>query len=238
MIVLIHDLEIHDFDVQHDFISVFNNKFNQYYRWLFDFTFIFQIMQSSSPTTNLTIYTFAVNTDSVLRNTRDCLCTFILLFPIAFSLGLFPQINTFAAYTLEQTDMHIFGGNATCSTLAAFFGVLRSIFVVLLLVGPAYAGLIEAGSTQHILFSIFCALLVSLSYHLSRCASDYAQLWVLIKRHVLPNEFFYTPVIAAAEKKVSTTDERRESSESTTCGESSAETETRRCSGQDSNFIG
>uniref|UniRef100_A0A6M2DZ74 Pecanex-like protein n=1 Tax=Xenopsylla cheopis TaxID=163159 RepID=A0A6M2DZ74_XENCH len=132
--------------------------------------------------------------------------------------------------------MHLFGGNATCSTLAAFFGVLRSILVVLLLAGPAYAGLVEAGSTQHILFSIFCALLVSLSYHLSRCASDYTQLWVLIKKHVLPNEFFYTPVIAMAEKKVSTED-RRESSESTTCGESSAETETRRCSGQDNNFI-
>lgn len=186
---------------------------------------------------NLTIYTFAINIDSILCNTRDSLCIFILLFPIAFSLGLFPQINTFVAYTLEQTDMHLFGGNATCSTLAAFFGVLRSILVVLLLAGPAYAGLVEAGSTQHILFSIFCALLVSLSYHLSRCASDYTQLWVLIKKHVLPNEFFYTPVIAMAEKKVSTED-RRESSESTTCGESSAETETRRCSGQDNNFIG
>lgn len=31
-------------------------------------------------------------------------------FPITFLLGLFPQINTFVIYFLEQIDIHLFGG--------------------------------------------------------------------------------------------------------------------------------
>lgn len=31
-------------------------------------------------------------------------------FPITFLVGLFPQINTFTIYLLEQIDMHFFGG--------------------------------------------------------------------------------------------------------------------------------
>lgn len=42
---------------------------------------------------------------------------FLLCFPIIFSLGLFPQINTFLMYLLEQIDMHVFGGNAAGSLL-------------------------------------------------------------------------------------------------------------------------
>lgn len=44
-----------------------------------------------------------------------CLCSlhgagFTYCFPIAFLVGLFPQINTFAIYLLEQVDMHLLGG--------------------------------------------------------------------------------------------------------------------------------
>lgn len=41
----------------------------------------------------------------------------LLCFPLIFSLGLFPQINTFLMYLLEQIDMHVFGGNAAGSLL-------------------------------------------------------------------------------------------------------------------------
>lgn len=35
---------------------------------------------------------------------------FTYCFPITFLLGLFPQINTFVIYVLEQIDIHFFGG--------------------------------------------------------------------------------------------------------------------------------
>ena len=35
----------------------------------------------------------------------------VLCLPVIFTIGLLPQVNTFIMYTMEQTDMHIFGGN-------------------------------------------------------------------------------------------------------------------------------
>jgi len=59
--------------------------------------------------------------------------------------------------------------------------VVRSVLAVMLLYGPLYGALDEQRGTQYILFSIFCAMLVPLGYHLSRCASDFSHLWRLIK---------------------------------------------------------
>lgn len=50
-----------------------------------------------------------------------------------------------------------------------------------MLYGFAFGGLSEPRSTQHVLFSCFCALLVSTAYHLSRSASDCTYLWMIIK---------------------------------------------------------
>ena len=44
---------------------------------------------------------------------------FILFFPILFTLGLLPQVNTFLMYSLEQWDMHVFGGNGKTAFLPA-----------------------------------------------------------------------------------------------------------------------
>uniref|UniRef100_A0A0A1XDM5 Pecanex-like protein n=1 Tax=Zeugodacus cucurbitae TaxID=28588 RepID=A0A0A1XDM5_ZEUCU len=110
---------------------------------------------------------------------------FLLCFPIIFSLGLFPQINTFLMYLLEQIDMHVFGGNAAGSLLGAFLCVLRSILGIMLLYGPLYSAFAEARGTQFIVFSLFCAILVPLGYHLSRSASDFSHLWALIKNCIV-----------------------------------------------------
>ncbi len=91
-------------------------------------------------------------------------------------------------YVLEQTDIHLFGGNATSSLLSAFYCVARSLLAVGTLIGFAYGGLTgEAHSvhTQEILFSIFCALTVAVSYHLSRSSSDPTVFFSLIKRQLL-----------------------------------------------------
>jgi hypothetical protein len=126
----------------------------------------------------------------VLLLIRDFLVKFILFFPILFSLGLFPQINTFIMYLLEQVDMHIFGGNAMSSLLASFYCIFRSILAVIVMNGFAYGGLSEPKGSRHILFSIFCACLVACSYHLSRSASDPSHLWNIVKRHVWPTDIY------------------------------------------------
>ncbi len=82
----------------------------------------------------------------------------------------------------------MFGGNASSSLGSSTFCVVRSVLAVAVLLGFAYGGLTgEAHSThtREILFSIFCALLVTLSYHMSRSSSDPTVVLSLIKRQLL-----------------------------------------------------
>lgn len=112
-----------------------------------------------------------------LSSVRSFLLLLILCFPIIFSLGLLPQISTFAVHILEQLDVHVFGGTAVTGLSSAVYVIVRSCFLVALLYGPAYAGLKEPASSQHILFSAYCGLLVASCYHISRCSSDPSTLW-------------------------------------------------------------
>lgn len=142
-----------------------------------------------------------LSSQQILLASRDFFIKFILAFPAFFSLGLFPQINTFLMYLLEQIDMHFFGGNATSSLLAASHCVFRSILAVIVLLGLAYGGLVELKGSQHILFSIFCACLVASAYHLSRCASDPSHIWNIIKRHLWLPDVYHEDVNLDEEKE-------------------------------------
>ena len=150
--------------------------------------------RSFDDTKPITIYGFEMNERDFLQVIQEILSKFLLFFPLAFSLGLFPQVNTFLMYLLEQIDMHVFGGNATSSLSAAVYCVVRSVAAIGVLYGFAYSGLVEGKKSQHqkhnILFSIFCGLLVPIAYHLSRSASDYTLIWNLIKKHLLPPELY------------------------------------------------
>ncbi|XP_071961858.1 pecanex-like protein 1 isoform X2 [Antedon mediterranea] len=119
---------------------------------------------------------------------RDVLVDFVLLFPIIFLLGLLPQCNTFAMYVLETVDIHIFGGNATTGVGAACYAAARSVFTVLILCGFAYGAFASENAEMSVFFSVFCALLVPISYHLSRSACNPDVLWTIIKQYVLPDE--------------------------------------------------
>lgn len=144
--------------------------------------------------TTFTLYGVYFTNQAMVKVSRDVLVTFLLCFPIVFSLGLFPQINTFLMYLLEQIDIHVFGGNATSSLLASAYCVCRSVLVVCFLYGFAFGALSEPKNSQHILFSIFCGLLVSTAYHLSRSASDPSGLWNIVKRHLWPpHDFLHDP---------------------------------------------
>ncbi|XP_037072385.1 pecanex-like protein 1, partial [Pollicipes pollicipes] len=114
----------------------------------------------------------------------------LVLLPLLFTSGLLPQVDTFAMYLLEQADIHLCGGTAATSLWAAATAWLRSLLAVAALYGFAYGGLRENGTkptAQHILFSIFCGLLVSLSYHLSRSPSDPTLLIQVLSRYLCPD---------------------------------------------------
>lgn len=107
---------------------------------------------------------------------------FLLSFPLLFSFGFLPQISTFLMYFFEQIDINIFGGTAATTGLtSATYSLLRSIFATSLLYAFALIALIDTKSTQTATFSVFCGLLLSSSYHLSRSSSDPSIYWNLIK---------------------------------------------------------
>uniref|UniRef100_A0A671XBM4 Pecanex-like protein n=1 Tax=Sparus aurata TaxID=8175 RepID=A0A671XBM4_SPAAU len=136
-----------------------------------------------------TLYGVALTSSLVLASARDLVIVFTLCFPIIFFVGLLPQVNTFVMYLFEQLDIHVFGGNASTSLLSALYSILRSIVTVALLYGFCYGALKESWEPHHIpvLFSVFCGLLVAVSYHLSRQSSDPSVLISLIQSKILPN---------------------------------------------------
>uniref|UniRef100_A0A672GCD2 Pecanex-like protein n=1 Tax=Salarias fasciatus TaxID=181472 RepID=A0A672GCD2_SALFA len=110
---------------------------------------------------------------------RDMLIVFALCFPVIFLFGLLPQVNTFVMCLLEQIDMHVFGGTATTSPLSSLFSLIRSVLVAALLYGFCLGAINAPWGDAHVpvLFSVFCGLLLALSYHLSRQSSDPTILW-------------------------------------------------------------
>ncbi|XP_048060750.1 pecanex-like protein 2 isoform X2 [Megalobrama amblycephala] len=136
-----------------------------------------------------TLYGITIVTSDTLQYVQDILVGFTYCFPVMFLLGLFPQINTFVIYFLEQIDMHFFGGTAATGLPSAVYCIVRSLIALSLLYGFCLGALKEPWDEQHIpaLFSGFCALLVVLSYHLSRQSSDPSVLFSLIKSKLMPS---------------------------------------------------
>nr|Q98UF7.1 RecName: Full=Pecanex-like protein 1; AltName: Full=Pecanex homolog protein 1 [Takifugu rubripes]AAK13590.1 pecanex [Takifugu rubripes] len=135
-----------------------------------------------------TLYGVALTSSLVLASARDLVIVFTLCFPIIFFVGLLPQVNTFVMYLFEQLDIHVFGGNASTSLLSALYSILRSIVTVALLYCFCYGALKENWEPHHIpvLFSVFCGLLVAVSYHLSRQSSDPSVLMYVPLSKVFP----------------------------------------------------
>uniref|UniRef100_A0A3Q2WTY2 Pecanex-like protein n=1 Tax=Haplochromis burtoni TaxID=8153 RepID=A0A3Q2WTY2_HAPBU len=153
---------------------------------------IWLLHYSSLRTTSsrFTLYGVALTSSLVLTSARDLVIVFTLCFPIIFFVGLLPQVNTFVMYLFEQLDIHVFGGNASTSLLSALYSILRSIVTVALLYGFCYGALkVSTWEPHHIpvLFSVFCGLLVAVSYHLSRQSSDPSVLLSLVQSKILPN---------------------------------------------------
>lgn len=149
----------------------------------------------------LKIYGIDLTNRPLLLYLREGILLLILFFPLLFSIGLFPQFNTFSMYVFEQLDIHLFGGNGTSSLFASFICFVKSWVTVGLLYGFAYGAMSEAQSTQHLLFSIFCGLLVTSGYHLSRCASDSSIMWTVLKQIFCPDEDCFGEAVTVAKTK-------------------------------------
>ncbi|XP_051900937.1 pecanex-like protein 3 [Pristis pectinata] len=150
--------------------------------WLFDF---------ASQNNNLhpiSLYGITLFSAQSFACARDVVVVFTLCFPAIFLVGLMPQVNTFFMYLLEQLDMHAFGGTATTSPVSALYSFVRSLLVAALLYGFCFGAVKVPWEPQHVpvLFSVFCGLLVALSYHLSRQSSDPTTLWSLIRSKFFP----------------------------------------------------
>ncbi|XP_036887412.1 pecanex-like protein 1 isoform X7 [Sturnira hondurensis] len=150
--------------------------------WLLDYG------SKNLTTTKFKLYGVTFTNPLVLVSARDLVIVFILCFPVVFFVGLLPQVNTFVMYLCEQLDIHIFGGNATTSLLAALYSFVCSVVAVALLYGLCYGALKDSWDGQHIpvLFSVFCGLLVAVSYHLSRQSSDPSVLFSLMQSKIFP----------------------------------------------------
>lgn len=149
---------------------------------------IFNEILRNFKSSDFRVYGLRVADYDLILQVRNILLIFLLCFPIVFSLGLFPQINTFLMYVCEHLDIHLFGGNATTSLVSSLYCLCRSLIAVLILYGFAYGALLEPKSSQHILFSIFVGLLVAISYHLSRSSSDPTVIWDILKANLWPLE--------------------------------------------------
>ncbi|XP_013360126.1 PREDICTED: pecanex-like protein 2 [Chinchilla lanigera] len=134
------------------------------------------------------VYGLKLFSPESLQTARDHLIVFLYCFPAISLLGLFPQINTFCTYLLEQIDMLLFGGSAVSGIVSAVYSVGRSVLAATLLHVFCFSAVKEPWSTQHIpaLFSAFCGLLVALSYHLSRQSSDPSVLLSLFQCKLFP----------------------------------------------------
>ncbi|XP_066534602.1 pecanex-like protein 1 isoform X2 [Hoplias malabaricus] len=143
----------------------------------------------SNSSGRVSLYGLKLTGSVLLTSARDLIIVFTLCFPVIFFVGLLPQVNTFLMYLFEQLDIHVFGGNACSSLPSALYSVVRSVVTVAMLYGFCYGALEESWDPQHIpvLFSVFCGLLVAVSYHLSRQSSDPSVLMSLIQSKVFPN---------------------------------------------------
>ena len=144
---------------------------------------------------NFTIFRMNILSSSVIETLFEGSKILILFFPVIFSLGLLPQVDTFAIYLLEQIEMHVFGGTAATTGLtSAVYSFCRSFLTVCFLYGIALVSLyrvyhsakrIKGEFTYHaydVAFSIYCGIMTSMAYLLSRSSSDPTILVRLIKR--------------------------------------------------------
>lgn len=192
IILFLRFLTIRDEDV--DSVLINQNKFSLFKSYIAISNNINDILKKFS------LYGYILNR-SHFELLLCCFEILLLFFPLIFTFGLFPQITTFFLCILEQIDMYIFGGTAMNSLLGAILSLIRSILFTLILSSILFSSIysIQAVSnhqnydianndntnnspasvaasnnqfSQSVIFSVYCGLLVIISYFLSRQSSN------------------------------------------------------------------
>ncbi|OXB74865.1 UNVERIFIED_CONTAM: hypothetical protein H355_017140 [Colinus virginianus] len=115
-------------------------------------------------TTRFKLYGMAFTNPLLLLSARDLVIVFTLCFPIVFFIGLLPQVNTFVMYLCEQLDIHVFGGNATTSLLAALYSFICSIVAVALLYGLCYGALKVSKISERLQSDLIVCIVIGVLY--------------------------------------------------------------------------
>ncbi|KHN86373.1 Pecanex-like protein 1 [Toxocara canis] len=124
----------------------------------------------------------SVSNASIIAAVRDLIVALVLLLPVAFTLGLLPQVNTLLLHVAEQVEMHVFGGTACFSLLSAVLQLSKSMLALAVLCALAHVAHREdSNSVQNTFFSAFAAISVALSYLLSRSSSNPAMMALGLK---------------------------------------------------------
>lgn len=143
---------------------------------------------------SFTLYNTNLLCPAYVELVEQCTKLTLLLFPVIFTFGFLPQINTFFMHLLEQIDIHAFGGSASTTGLtSALYSVLRSCLFVCVLFGIGLLSISRTLQTKSLtnfsandynaMFSVFCALLILLAYLLSRYSSDPTDLFNLTRKY-------------------------------------------------------
>uniref|UniRef100_A0A8C5IXM7 Pecanex-like protein n=1 Tax=Junco hyemalis TaxID=40217 RepID=A0A8C5IXM7_JUNHY len=166
------------------------------------------LLDAGSKDTNPPVYTMyglKLFSPRSLQSARDHVIVFLYCFPAISLLGLFPQINTFCIYLLEQIDMLLFGGSAAAGFVSALYSISRSFVVLIVLYAFCFSAVKEPWDAQHIpaLFSTFCGLLVALSYHLIACKCFFADYSLQHTKEILKSDLIVCTAAAVLSFAVS-----------------------------------
>uniref|UniRef100_A0A0N4ZHU5 Pecanex-like protein n=1 Tax=Parastrongyloides trichosuri TaxID=131310 RepID=A0A0N4ZHU5_PARTI len=137
-------------------------------------------------TNNGRIYIFGlekITFDIIIYALNSYFYYLLLFLPFAAMIGTLPQITTLFMHIFEQIDMFFFGGTATVSLNSSIISLTRSLFtIVLLSTFSLMAFNYSRDSTDNLLFSLYNASLISLSYFNSRYSSNYSLVYHYLKR--------------------------------------------------------
>jgi hypothetical protein len=121
---------------------------------------------------------------NVLRILKKLCETMLLMKPLLFLFGLYPQINTFSLSLIEQIDVYLLGGTSMHGLFNSVLAIGRSLIAIGMLSTILQMNRTSNASglfVQTTVFSVYCALLVFVSYMLSRQSSELTNFCLMVK---------------------------------------------------------
>eukprot|EP01117_Protostelium_nocturnum_P007085 TRINITY_DN2542_c0_g2_i1.p1 TRINITY_DN2542_c0_g2~~TRINITY_DN2542_c0_g2_i1.p1 ORF type:complete len:1401 (-),score=343.60 TRINITY_DN2542_c0_g2_i1:115-4317(-) len=123
--------------------------------------------------TIIELYGVNIKFGVVLETIKTIFIVFIPWYPLIHIFGLLPQIDTFVMYFAEQINIHVFGSSGSSNIVSSLLDLFGSCFIVGITFLAGYYSKFE----RSVLFSVYLALIVGLSFLQSRIIKD-PYLWM------------------------------------------------------------